>query len=41
MTVIPAMTRIYINLIKNGRWTIDQVPEVYKTDVQTALVAKD
>ena len=37
MTIIPAMTRIYVNLIKNGRWTIGQVPDVYKKAVQGAL----
>ena len=37
MTIIPAKVRIYINLIKNGRWTIDQVPDAYRKAVQDEL----
>lgn len=41
MTIIPAMVRIYVNLIRNGRWTIDQVPDVYKQIVQDELKSAD
>lgn len=37
MTVIPAMVRIYVNLIRNGRWSIDKVPDAYKKAVQDEL----
>ena len=34
-----AWTRIYTNLIVNGRWTIDQVPAAYLEAVKKAVAA--
>ncbi|BBB91070.1 MAG TPA: CD1375 family protein [Methylomusa anaerophila] len=32
--IIPALVRVYANLVENGRRTIDQVPEDYREAVQ-------
>lgn len=31
------MVKIYVNLIKQGLWSIDQVPERWKVEVQEIL----
>lgn len=33
------MAKIYYNLIKSGKRTIDQVPQVWRNDVQALLDA--
>lgn len=39
MAVNEAMVRIYANLVKNGRRTIESLPEAYKEPVQAYLAA--
>ena len=39
MAVNEAMVRIYANLVKNGRRTIESLQEAYKEPVQTYLAA--
>ncbi len=31
------MVKIYVNLIKQGLWNIEQVPEIWKVEVQEIL----
>lgn len=31
------MAKLYYNLIKGGKWTIDRVPEKWRTEVETML----
>ena len=40
MAVVQAMVRVYANLIKNGRRTIDQIPEEYREAVTAELAAE-
>lgn len=35
------MVKIYYNLIKLGTWTIDQVPALWKADVEAMLAEDD
>ena len=41
MAVNQALVRMYVNLIQNGRKTIDQVPAEYKEAVAAALAAAE
>ena len=36
-----AWTRIYTNLVVNGRWTIEQVPAAYQEAVKAAISAQN
>lgn len=31
------MVNVYVNLIRNGKWTIERVPERWRADVQAKL----
>lgn len=31
------MAKLYYNLIKNGKWTIDRVPQTWKQEVENML----
>lgn len=31
------MAKIYANLVKQGAWTLEQVPEKWKTEVEALL----
>lgn len=35
------MVAVYITLIQRGLWTIDQVPEYWRADVEKALTKEE
>lgn len=41
MAVLQAMVRVYVSLYKNGRRTMEQIPEEYREAVAAELAAEE